>query len=210
MVHEAQPVDLGALLVGANIHVDLGARTAGTLIAHLPEVVVLVAIDDALGREVLLPEACGLVVALQPIVGCSLEYGHIEAILGQLEYLGQVFPRPVDGLVLEVVPEGPVPQHLEHRVVVGVVAYFLEVVVLAADAQALLRVGHAGVLDLGIPEDDVLELVHPGIGEHQRRVALDHHGSRGHDLVPLAMEELLVRLADFLRSHAALVTHLCI
>ena len=87
MVHEAQPVDLGALLVGANIHVDLGARAAGTLIAHLPEVVVLVAIDDALGREVLLPEACGLVVALQPFVGCSLEDGHIEAILGQLEYL---------------------------------------------------------------------------------------------------------------------------
>ena len=134
MVHQAQPVDLGTLLVGADIHVDLRARAAGTLITHFPEVIVLVAIDDALGREVLLPEASGLIVALQAFVGRSLEDGHIEAILGQLEYLGQVFPRPVDSLVLEVVPEGPVPQHLEHRVVVGVVAYFLEVVVLAADA----------------------------------------------------------------------------
>ena len=50
-----------------------------------------------------------------------------------------------DGLALEVVAEGPVAEHLEEGVVVGVAPHLLEVVVLARDADALLGVGGARV-----------------------------------------------------------------
>ncbi len=54
------------------------------------------------------------------------------------------FPGPLDGFLLEVIAEGPVPEHLEERVVIGVEPDVIEVVVLAAGADAFLRVGARG------------------------------------------------------------------
>ena len=90
------------------------------------------------GGEVALPEGCGLVVAADALGGAALEDGGIEVGGVEVEDIDEVLPRPVDGLVLEVVAEGPVAEHLEHGVVVGVVSDLLEVVVLATGAQALL------------------------------------------------------------------------
>ena len=78
---------------------------------------------------------------------------------------------------------------------VGVMPYFLQVVVLARYPEAFLGVGHAGVLALGVPEEDVLELVHPGVGEHQGGVVLDDHWGRRHDMVLLGSEEIQKGLA---------------
>jgi len=65
--------------------------------------------------------------------------------------------------------EGPVAEHLEKGVVVGVETDVLEVVVLAAGANALLGVGgppgRVGALHLA--QEDGHELVHAGIGEQQ-------------------------------------------
>ncbi len=46
-------------------------------------------------------------------------------------------------LALEVVAERPVSEHLEERVVIGVETDVVEVVVLAAGADAFLRIGRA-------------------------------------------------------------------
>ena len=51
--------------------------------------------------------------------------------------LREQLPGPVDGVGLEVVPEAPIAQHLEERVVVHVLAHVVQVVVLAARADAL-------------------------------------------------------------------------
>ena len=48
------------------------------------------------------------------------------------------------------------------------------------------------MLDLGITEDDILELIHPCVREHQGRVALDYHRSRWYDRVALTLEERLI------------------
>ena len=80
--------------------------------------------------------------------------------------------------MLEVIPKGPVSKHLKHRVVVRIMAHLLEVVVLTAHAQTFLRVGHAAALGFDVAENDVLELVHTGVGEHQRGIVLDHHRGR--------------------------------
>ncbi len=69
--------------------------------------------------------------------------------------------------------------------VVGVVTHLLQVVVFATHTKALLGVGYPWVLHRGVAQDDILELVHTGIGEHQGGVILDDHGCRWHNLVLL-------------------------
>jgi hypothetical protein len=90
-----------------------------------------------------------------------------EALRRDAPDLGEQFPAPGDGLLLEVVAEGPVAQHLEDRVVVGVEADVLEVVVLAAGADALLGVGGAFPRGGLVAEEVGHELVHAGVGEQQ-------------------------------------------
>ena len=78
-----------------------------------------------------------------------------------------------------------------------VVADLFKVVVLARYAQAFLAVGHAFRFRNPVAEDDVLELVHTGVGKHQGRVILEHHRRRRHNLVALVFKECLERLANF-------------
>ena len=67
---------------------------------------------------------------------------------------------------------------------------------LAAGADALLRGRRAHVRALVEAEEDVLELVHPGVREQQRRVVAGHDRARGDDRVALRLEELQERRAD--------------
>ena len=80
-------------------------------------------------------------------------------------------PREGDRVALEVVAEGEVAEHLEEGVVPRGVAHLLEIVVLAAGAHALLRRRRArpNGARLG-PEEDLLELHHPRVGEQQGRI----------------------------------------
>ena len=75
---------------------------------------------------------------------------------------------------LEVVAEAEVAQHLKEGVVAARKANVFKVVVLAAGADALLRSGGALVVALLRPQEHVLELVHSGVGEQQRRVVGGH------------------------------------
>ena len=86
----------------------------------------------------LCPDSSSLVITLKAFSRSPFEDRHIEALGGEVEYLRQIFPGPVNSFVLEVIPEGPVPKHLKHRVVVRIMAHLLEVVVLATDAKTLL------------------------------------------------------------------------
>ena len=55
--------------------------------------------------------------------------------------------------------------------------YFLEVVVLTAHTETLLRICLTAALRSSITKDDVLELIHTCIGKHQRWVVLHDHRS---------------------------------
>ena len=140
LVHELASAQAACsfLLRGADVDVDLGARTARAGVSHLPEVVVLVSQHDMVFRHMLEPGLLSLHIHLGAVLRRTLEYGCVEQVLVYLVNFGQKFPRPVDGLGLEVVSEAPVAEHLEHRVVVGVVSHFFEVIVLSADTEALL------------------------------------------------------------------------
>ena len=205
-------VDQRALRVafGREVDVELGARTAGAGLTHHPEVVFLVPVHDvdrrieAGGPELLRPDVPGFLVKRGRVAlgRVGLIDGGVEAVLREPPDLGDELPGEVDRLALEVVAKGPVPQHLEERVVVSVEADILEVVVLTARADALLGIGGAagGVRALRLTEEDRDELVHPGVGEEQvGRVR--HQARRLDDRVLLRLEEIEEGLADLGGGH---------
>ena len=185
----------------AAVVVNLRAGAAGTCVAHLPEVIVLVAIEDVILRQETLPDGGSLVVTVESFLFRTLEDGGVHVLRVEVQLVNQVFPCPRDGFLLEVVAERPVAEHLEHRVVVGVVSNLLQVVVLAAHAQTFLAVGGTAELLLDIAENNILELVHTSIRKHQGGVALEHHRSRWYDGAALRSKELQEALADFFCSH---------
>ena len=187
-VHEVLAGHFGLFLVGTDVDMNLRAGAAGTLVAHLPEVVFLRPAQDTVLADMLFPIIIGLHIHLETLLLVAAENGDIEPVFIDFHHLGEEFPTIGDGLLLEVVAKTPVAQHLEHSVVVGVVAHLLEVVVFSADAQALLRVGGSRPRALLVTEEDVLELVHAGVGKHQRRVVLDDHGGTRHHMVLFALK----------------------
>src|SRR5262249_24245715 len=155
---------------------------AGAEVAHLPEVVGAGDPHDlALGQaRDLLPQVERLVVVD--------EDGDRQPIDRQAELLGDEVPGKLDGAVLEVIAEREVAEHLEEGVMARGVAYIVEIVVLAAGAHAFLRGDGAGIGALLEAGEEVLELHHAGIGEHQRGVVDGHARRRRHYLVAVAGE----------------------
>src|SRR5262249_20545002 len=109
---------------------------------------------------------------------------------------GNEFPRVGDGIKFEIVAEAEVAEHLEERMVPVREADVLEIVVLAAGADALLRSGCAVVVALLETEKDVFELVHPGVGEQKSGIVLRDQRRRMDALVPLLLEETQEDLAN--------------
>ena len=117
---------------------NLRAGAARSCVAHLPKVVVLVAVDDMVGRHVLSPVGGSLVVAYEVLFLRAFENCHVEVFRVELEHIDEIFPCHVDGTLFEIIAEAPVSEHLKHGVMISVVSHLFEVVVLTADAEALL------------------------------------------------------------------------
>ena len=79
-------------------------------------------------------------------------------------------------------------------------SYLLQIVVLAAHAEALLGIGDTTPLGFFITQDNVLELVHTGIGKHEGGIVLDHHRGRRHNVMPMLLKVALESLSDFFCS----------
>ena len=204
-VHEVAAGNAGDFLIGPEVDVDLAAGAAGAGVAHFPEIVVLVAGEHVVFRQMLEPCLAGFGVQLGAVFFGAFENGGVQFGGVNLIDLCEKFPGPVDGFGLEIVSEAPVSQHLEHGMVASVVAHGLQVVVLAAYAEALLAVGGTGELGCAVPEENVFELVHARVGEHEGRVIFDDHGGRGDHRVSLGGEEVQIFLAGFLGCHILVV-----
>ena len=77
------------------------------------------------------------------------------------------------------------------------VADVFEIVVLAAGADAFLGCGGAVVVALLDAEEDVFELIHPGVGEEQSGVIRGDQRRAGHDSVAVAFEIAQEFFSDF-------------
>jgi hypothetical protein len=179
-----------ALDLRAMVEEDLRARPARPGVAHRPEVVGGRNADDLVVAEPrhVPPDAVGFLVVVVD--------GDQKSLRVEAELLGNELPGERDRELLEVVAEREVTEHLEEGVVACRIADIVEVVVLAANAQALLRGGRAHVGARLLAREDVLELHHAGRGEQQRRVVARHERGGGHDLMAIAAEELKKCAAD--------------
>ncbi len=189
---------------GAAVDVDLGAASAGAGVAHGPEVVGHAELADVVGRHEVEPALAGLLVTRN--AGRAFEHGHIQRGRVELPFLGQQVPGQLDGVVLEVVAEREVAEHLEEGVVPERGADVVEVVVLAADAHALLRRGGARVITLLAAEKHVLELVHAGVGEQQRGVVAREQGAARYCAVAVFLEVIQEGSANLGRMHLSIVS----
>ena len=130
-VDEFATGDLLAGCIVSQVNMDLGARTARTRLAHLPEIVLFVAVDDTVFRDMLLPVAIGFHVGRLTVFLITAKNSDIQFVLVDLYYLGEVFPSIGDGFLFEIVSKRPVAEHFEHGVMISVMSDLLQVVVLA-------------------------------------------------------------------------------
>ena len=201
-VHQLPSGFRGTLFVRTQVEMNLAAGTAGPRIAHLPEIILFIAAQNPLFGKETFPIRIRLAVERHTVLLASFEYRRIEPVFGQPVHLRQQPPRPLDSLFLEIVAERPVAEHLEHGVMIGIMPHFIEVVVLARYAKTLLRIRHTGVFGRAVAEENILELVHAGVGEHQRRVVLYDHRCRRHDGMLLASEKIQKGLPYPVRFHS--------
>ena len=142
------------------------------------------------------PEVGGLVVPGG--VRVAGEHGHGELLPFDSEDLGQELVAPGDGLLLEVVPEGPVAQHLEEREVAGV-ADLVDV----PCPDALLEVGQPPSGGVLLAEEVGYQRVHPRGGEQNGGVVLGYEGGGADLRVAPLLEEVDVGLSHLLSFHGA-------
>ena len=114
---------------------DLRAGPARAVVAHRPEIVLGRDADDAAFGQAgdLLPQVEGLVVGVID--------GRGQPVGAEPPLLRQQVPRELDRAILEIIAEREIPEHFEEGVVARGVADIVEVVVLAAGADAFLRAG---------------------------------------------------------------------
>ena len=196
-----------ALNLRAAVVEDFRARTARAGVAHHPEVVrhvagalVVADADDAFFGNVdfILPNVVGFVV--------FKVNGNPKAVFGQLINRRQEFPGPVNGFTLEVITEAEVSQHFKERVVTRGITHVVQVVVLAARADALLS-RRRTVKRLIEPQEVRLELVHASVRKEKRRIVLRYHWARLYDRVALALKEFEVGRTNFGRRHVGTGFH---
>ncbi len=170
--------------LGATVIVDFGAGAAGTGVPHFPEVVFASEGENVLGRDVGLgaPARGGFLVGAQ-LALIVLEDGRPQAVFLQAVDAGEQVPGPADGFLFVVIAEGPVAQHLKESVMGAIAPHIVEIIVFAGDAHTFLRISGAGVRARPRAQEDVLELVHTGVGEQEGGIILRHETGAGHNRV---------------------------
>ena len=173
--------------------VQFTGGAAGTGVAHRPEIGLLAHAHDAVCRQadLVTPHLQRLLVVVE-------DRGH-QQVAGDSVDGREAVPGVVDRLALEIVAEREVAQHLEEGMVPRGRADLLQVVVLAADAHALLAAGGAHVGALLQSEERVLKGHHARVDEKQGRVAMRHQRRAGHERMALLLEIVQECSADLRR-----------
>ena len=194
---------LAAAVLLAAVIVNFRARAARAG-AMLPEVILLAEAEDAVFGDAdhVAPDGEGLVICGGRLV--AREDGRIEAIRLKADPLGagQEFPCPGNGLLLEVIAEGEVAQHLKIRAVAGRMADVFNV----AGADALLTGGDAVARRLFLAGEPRLHGSHARVDQQDGFVVLRNERKARQTQMALRFKELQVHLAQLIET-VCLVCH---
>src|SRR5690606_14924450 len=147
--------------LGAVVPEDFRAGAAWAIGTHGPEIVLGRDADDPLFRQ-----AADLAPQVESIV-IRVINGYGKPIGGEPELLGHKPPGQFDRSLLEIVPEAEVAEHFEQGEMPRRIADIVEIVVLAAGADAFLAARRPWCRRGFASGKDDLEGVHAGIHEHQ-------------------------------------------
>jgi len=193
--HQVPNFDVAAVF---QLVIDLAAGTADSVRAFAgcrrgPEVFVLVHSRNALGRQsdLVVPNAKRFVVIFvdrdrQTLAGDA-----------QPLFVGQEFPRPVDGFFFEIIAERKVAQHFEERVVERGPAHIVDV----TGSQAFLARGRASEIQFDLSKEVVFELVHPRGSEQNRWIPSRNEHVAGLADATFGLKERQVFFAQFVSFH---------
>ena len=182
------------LLAGVDEHLRVGTARTRRPRGTPPVVLARQAEDALLGDAERLPDLDRLLVRRNPLF--SLEDGDVQLLRLEAEMLRQELEAPADRLLLEVVVEGPVAEHLEEREVRRVTD-----LVDVARPDALLHVRQPRPRRMLHRAHQVRdERMHARRGEEDGRIVLRNHRGPGNDLVPLRLEELEVGVTQLVSS----------
>ena len=121
---------------------------------------------------------------------------------GSLNSFVSSVPGVIDRFLLEVVAKGKVSEHFEERLVAACMTDIIEIVVLAAGANA--SSGWLAAFDVGTlfaAKKHVLELVHAGIDEKQGRILGRNQRRTFDDGMAAVFEEFEESSPDFVTVH---------
>ena len=190
-------VSLGMLadaLLGAAVVMQLGAGPGGAFQPGRPPPVILVTVAvDALRRhtDVVAPQLVGLIVVKVN--------RHVEAVGFQAEQIGAQFPGEGHCILLEIVSDAEVAQHLKESEVL-VVADLVDV----GGAEGFLAAGEATARRGLLAHEEGFEGHHAGGREEQRRVAGGDERRGRHMEMAAFLEKLDVGVADAVAFHIRL------
>ena len=187
---------------GSAVEVQLGVGAARPGGARLPEVVLLPQALNAIpGDAHLHPLLEGLIVGRNAVH--ALEHRDPDLLGVEAQHLRGELEAEADGVILEVVADREVPEHLEEGQVPGRAPHLVDV----ERAEALLRAGHARRGRPSLAKEVRLQGLHAGDGQQHGGVVLvgDERG-RGDPQVPLALEVAEEALPDLGGRHAGQCT----
>ena len=187
-------------LAGVDEHLGVWAARACRAGGTPPVVLARQAEDALLGDSDRLPYLDGLLVggnvALLALLALAAEDGDVQLLGLEAEVLGKELEAPGDRLLLEVVVERPVAEHLEE----GKVRRVADLVDVSGP-DALLHVGKPLPRWMLHGAHQIRhERVHPGGREENGRVVFGYDRGSGDDDVPLRFEKLEVRVPQFVSS----------
>ena len=188
------------LLAGVDEHFGIGTAGAGGAGRAPPVVLAREAVDALLGNAKRLPDFDSLFVrgdvAALALYALALEHGNGKLLRREAELGGEKLKAPGDGLLLEIVVERPVAEHLEERKVRGV-AHGIDV----ARADALLHIRKARSRRVLHRAHEIRhQRMHAGRGKENGRIVFGNYGSSRDYLVTLGLEKLKIHFAEFVRS----------
>ena len=152
----------------AAIVMDLTAGAAGAGIAHRPEVIFFTEAENTVGRD-----PCHLLPEFKSFVIVVID-GDIEMFFIEFQNFGKEFPGVTDGAFFEVIAEGEVPHHFKKCMVAGGFPYRIQIVMLAAGANAFLRGSRAFVGAFFQFQKSIFELNHTRVGKEQCGIVVRH------------------------------------
>ena len=181
----------------------LWAGSAGACFTHFPEVILFWSGQDSAFRirKTLFPITGWFNIRGYIFYCISLKYSSIKSVFRYSQLLYQKLVAPLNCLFFKIVSEWPVTKHLKHGMMVCVVPDFLKVIMFAWYPETFLGICNSLIYRLFISQENILELIHPGICKQKSRVILNYHRSWRNYRMAFWPEKLEKRLPQFLCFH---------